>query len=837
MNVKKVGRILGILVALAVTIPLLALPAQAATPVGTAQLVNGGTQVLSGDTNNAFTIRVTNTGGFQGTDVNNIQILVPISGFTVVDATGPNGWTPSWNVSTGRVFFRDGSLAHATPIQAAGTGDFLIHANVLRQAADTTRNWSVLLSNDGGQSYGTAATAGSGLTTAIKVLKVTGVTITGPAGAADGDVTGGQAVTVQETIQNAGSTALTVTPSLSSPDINPNPATAPAAQSIPAVSQATFTFSNVTFGQKPSDGHKAVLSGGGTAANNAATAIGGASPQITIQSPASFTYSGGSLQPRDIVPGHPYQFSLTLNKTGDVAMSTLNATLSFANGAFSAALSQISGQVAAGNGSYTLTFASTNVPLTISDGSYTPALALSGTDSNGMAVSATPAISNTINLDHLAPVVNPTVTPPATTVTGATPAATNNKSNAIGGDIRDGSGNALCGACTITGAFVREYNAAGGTIKDDPVTATNSGGNLGGSFTIANFDPATTSLKLFVTAADAAGNSTQGVSGAIPVDTKAPRLVTALTGGGAGTSDATRIDVYLSELVKSSALLPSDWNVPSHTVTAVQPAAPQTATGYDHVILTVSPALGGDETPAVQYTPGPATRAQDRVMINLADGAVNSTDGIVPGIPSITTVGGHSRQSDGYYTNATQPVFAIGSVSDGQTVRIYRKNSGTADTLLGQATATGSTANVASSSLGTIDQTFQFYAVAIDTAGNIGAPKEDTLHLDFTVPQVLSATATGGTVNMAFTEDLTFGGNMAADWFVSGTTSGAAYNYGVGSVTGTGAARSAAIQDANFSTTDSTLTVVHYDVQNETNRYTDAAGNPLSNFGKTITVS
>jgi hypothetical protein len=837
VNVKKAVKLIGILVAMVVTVPLFALPAQAATPVGTAQLVNGGTTVLSGDTNNAFTIRVTNTGGLQGASVNEVQVLAPISGFTLVDAVAPSGWQVTWNQSTGRVFFTGSTIGSGNGVQANPSADFLIHANVLRQAADTSRNWSVLLSSDGGDSFGPATTTGNGLTTAIKVLKVVGVTLTAPAGVTDNTVTENQAVTVQETVQNAGSAALSVTPSLSSGDISPNPATAPAAQSIPSTGQATFTFSNVTFGAKPSDGHKASLAGGATAPG--ANALGSSSSQITIMSKAAFNYVPNSLQPKDVVPGHAYQFQLSVSKTGDVGGTLSSATLQFGPG-FSAALDPSTvTTIGQGNGTYLLKFATTTVATTIPDGNYTPSLTLAGTDENSAAIAATPGITDQLNLDRLAPVVSPTLTPPASNVQGATPAASNGKSNTLGGSITDGSGNAACANCTITGAFVREFNAGGGTVKDDPVTVTNSGGTMSGTFS-TTFNTATTAIQLFVTAADKAGNSTQGVSATVPVDQIDPALSSALTGGGPGTSDTTRIDVFLTELVTTKAMLPSDWNVLNHTVTNAAPAAPQTLAGFDHVILTLSAnqPLGGDETPSVQYSPSQATRASDRVALPLDNKAVTAADGIVPGLPTITSVSGHSKQADGYYTNDTQPKFAIGSVADGETVKVYRDNDGngvvsSGDTLLGQATATGSTATVTSSNLGTIDQTFQFLVVALDTAGNIGQAASDTLHLDFTVPTISTASASGGVITLTFSEAV-LGANHAADWYASGSTAGAAYNFGIGSISGSGISRAATISDANYSSSSSTLTSVTYDVQSEAGRFADAAGNPLSNFTKSL---
>jgi hypothetical protein len=767
-----------------------------------------------------------------------VQVLVPISGFTIADVVPPSGWTATWNQATGRVFFSGSTIGNGNGIQAAPSALFTINANVLRQAADATRGWSVLLSNDGGSSFSSATASATGtLTSAIKVLKVVSVTVTAPAGAADGDVTEGQSVSVQEVVQNAGSGALSVTPSLSSADISPNPATPPAAQTIASASQATYTFNNVTFGSKPANGHKAVLAGGATAPG--ANALGASSQQITIMGQAVFSYVANSLQPRDVVPGSAYAFQLSVSKTGDVAVPTLAATLNIGpTNQFSANLASVNpASVAGGNATYALTFASTTVPLSIPDGNYTPTLTITGSDQNGFGINTQPGVLNQVNLDRLAPVVTPTITPPASRVAGAAPAATNGKSNTLGGSISDGG--TACSGCAVSGAFIRELNASGGTVKDDPVTVTNSGGTISGTFT-TTFDPSTTAMQLYVTATDSAGNPTQGISTPpTPVDTIAPAVSSARTGGG--TSDASRIDVFLTERVATAAMLPSDWNVLNHTVTNAVAAAPDTTTGFDHVVLTVAnPTLAGDETPTVQYSPSDATRASDRVAIALPNKGVTAADGIIPALPTITDVSGHGRQTDGYYTNATQPVFTIGSVSDGQTVRVYRDSNGNGaidagEPQLGQATATGTTATVTSSSLGTIDQTFQFLVRTTDTANNVGPTAADQLHLDFTVPTALSATASGNTITVAFSEPLAYGREAAADWYASGATEGAAYNFGIGSVSGSGPSRALTIQDANFSATTSTLSSVAYDFQGTVvQRYTDAAGNVLSNFTKSV---
>jgi hypothetical protein len=825
------------LVALAVTIPLFALPAQAAPAVGTAELTSGST-VLSGDTDNPFGIKVTNTGGVNGTVINEVQVLVPISGFTIKTVAAPANWNSSYNAATGRVFFFGNTIGNGNPVQGNPSATFTITADVIRQAADTSRNWSVLLSNDGGTSFSQATVAPGALTSAIKVLKAISVAITAPLGATDGSVTESQTVSVNEVIQNAGSAALTVTPTLSSNDIVGSPISGTAA-SIPSGSQATFTFSSVKFGTPPADGHKAVIGGGGTATG--ANAIGAASSPITIMSKAAFSYVVNSLQPTDVVPNHPYAFQLTVSKTGDVAGGIGTSTFKLGPaGEFSAAIDPTTNTINGGNASYPLKFVSTNVPTTLADGNYTPALTIAGTDENGAPISATPGVTNQVNLDRLAPVVTPSITPPKSKTAGESDAATNGKSNTLGGSITDGSGNPPCGACTITGAFVRELNASNGTVKDDPVTMTNTSGTMSGSFT-ATFDPATSSIQLYVTSADKAGNSTQGVSAAVPVDNIAPKISSALTGGGPGTSDVTRIDVFFTEHVTSPAPLQADWNVPGHTVTAVQPAAPQTQAGYDHVLLTVAPALGGDEKPNVQYAPSPATRASDRVGLSLADQAILAADGIVPDAPAILQVSGHSAQTDGFYTNDTTPDFQLGSVGDGQTVTVYRDsdNSHTVtpgDTVLGQAIATGSQVTVTSSNLGTINQVFGFVTVSKDAANNTGPASSGTLHMDFISPTVLTASAAGGTITVSFSEPLAAGRNGAADWFASGTTSGVSYNYGVGSVSGTGTSRAATIQDSNFDTATTALASVSYDFQGAAvDQYTDAAGNLLGNFTKAIT--
>ena len=830
MNGKRMLRSFATVLAAAVIVGLVGVPAQAAAPSGTGS-ITVGRDILAGTTDFGFQLQVNNTDPpVVGNTVNFVSVLVP-SGMTLVDGTA-QGWTRDVRGTSNRVLFSGGSIA------PGGSTAFTVFADVSRPAADAAKRWSISISSDGGttaSSITPSDTAGNALTSNIRVLKVLSVKLISPTAVLDNTVTENQSNAVaQEVVQNAGSAALTVHPTLSVQNGSTSQQTPDTAIASTGGTQA-FNF-GVTFGTKAAAATVALAGG---ASSTGATAMGASSDPIQIQSGVTLSYNSGSLTPQFAIPGHAYGFALGVTKGGDVDLTSVNLTntkLTFASGAFSASLASPSSLA---SGSNQLQFASTTVPTSISDGGYSPSLTVVGTDSNGAPVAVSPTVGDKISLDSTAPVATPSISVPASKVNGENAAASNGKTINFGGTINDNG--TSCGSCVLTGSFLQEYTGgtASGTI---PVTLTNSSGTISGSYG-ANYDAGVTAIALVTTVADLAGNSIQASSPLVDVDNVAPFISTdgALTHtGGPNHSDNTRIDVAFSEPVATNApMSAADWHCDGHNIIQAAQNSSKTPanSNFTSVTLTVNPAIAPDEQPSCQYKPQDANRAQDRVGFSIANTTFAVADGILPPAPNVDSVAGLSPAGDGkFYTNQSSPTFSISNTNAGNTVTLYRDNGdGTfnaSDASIGSAQVpSGTTVSIQSASLGTANGPVLIFVQGVDGAGNKGNVGTVNLVLDFVPPALSSFSQNGTTITLTFSEPLRFGRNAAADFVVYHRNADGTFDgFQLGSVAGSGATRTLTINDSSFATGTS-IDRVQYDYAGPIgSRYQDNAGNDLVNF-------
>jgi hypothetical protein len=827
-----------------------ALPAYAA-PVGTAHLTTGRT-VRSGAADQLFTFNVNNTGStnilLPGTGINHV-VVVPPGGFsTDLGSTTLAGWTVTRS-SNGQIVFDAGTAPRLAP---GSNTNFVVQADAATPPNDLSRTWKVFASDNGGQNLTQlSAPANQSLETALKTLEVLSVQITGPSGVTDHTATEEQGgIQVQTRITNMGSATQNVTPTLSGRSVTIESAPGPR-DILPGATEA-FDFV-VKLGTKAQytctncGGGRVALTGGGTAPSS--NAITAASQQITVLSKVVGAFQTGTLAPRDLAINKSYAFALSIEKDGEAALANLTGTtFTFANGAFSAPVASPPNIAAGENQSVRLEFASTLLS-GVADGSYNDGkLLLRGTDENGMTVSQDINAGDTLNVDSLVPLVTATISGPAPRVAGAAPATTDGATLNLQAVVTDGAANAPCNTCEISEAHLQQY--AGGTpLGTIPVTlaavtssnplAPAPGGTFRGTYTGA-YDPAATSVELFVRAEDRADNGSTDISDLLDVDNIDPFVVGAETGAN-GTKN--QILAGLSEPVttNSARMAPTDWNVQGHSVQSAELQA-----GGTSVLLTVSPAVPDNNTPTVQYAPAELNRAFDRVAQNMVNQAVTAIDGIVPAAPFLAAVTGGESDGTRFHTNDSTPELIFGTndqpVGAGHRIEVYNdlNDNGAIDGTeprIGLAEASGNSVAVTLDSLGTTDSDVNLLSRVLDARNNSSDLSDQGLKLDFTEPVVATVVRAASDVTVTFTEGLSARGrNFATDWTLhdrSISDPNFFVQFKPTSVSGSGISRNLSVTDGDWAT--ATLTHLEYEYLGPAGaRHSDLAGNELVNFMRAV---
>lgn len=850
MRIGRIGRGLGLALAVLTALSVFALPAAAAAAKGTASIDPDQRQVLAGEVGALFDITVSNPAAPSGLPVvgeesnpayNMVVVAPPANAFTAVSGSGPSGtdWTSRMN-SFGHIFFEGDT------IEDGESATFSIVADVARTGCDLGRTWDVYVSDDGGQTSVLQDPASPGaLRTQIRVLEVIDVQLTGPSGVVDNSATQEQSgITARTTVLNAGSDALNVSATLGKASGNAGaPTTSPAdANPKTILSQGTATFDfDVTMG---SPGN--LVLGGDASAASCADALNGLSDTISVMTKAALSYAGG-LAPTHVVPGEPYAFRTNISKTGQVAVTLelVNSKFQFPAGApeYEAALLD-NRNIPGGNQGVTFNFAEQIVPLSLADGSYDPEILVAGTDENGAPVDTTVVVTDTVTLDRLIPIVKPELTPPSTEVVGAKPATTNGAELRFGGTIEDPAGNP-CGGCAIQSAFLRQYDAAGNLIHQEDVKSlvTNTAGMIGGSYSgeSATYATGAVSVELHMVVADQAGNAGPGTSDLVDVDLLKPELKEAFSGGPNG-DDPRRVDVVLTELVRAPVGCQSlDWTVDNNVVTASQ--CQPLPNGHDHVILTLQDALDADAEPTLTYVPrlGANNRRLDRVALPLDDDSIPIRDGLLPELPVLEQVSGLTKYDGQFWTNESSPDFLVTNVADGHLVKVWNdvNGNGQIDEGTDQEIASGNgdpegEANLQSSgTIGTNGDDINLLVQALDSRFNSSPLADELLTIDQTAPQFDSVAFVANDVVVTFNEPLREGRDAFADWTVVQGSGFSELRMKPASVSGDRETRTLSIDHADYDSTQ--VNAVGYEFMGaQGDRYFDRAGNLLADFNASV---
>ncbi len=800
--------------------------------------------------------------------------------FNITNGTAA-GWTFDID-SEGNARFRAGSLAPGQSQQ------FTLTTGSAVPATDLAGDWLVEVSDNNGQQIvkQRPATVGA-LTTTIRVLSVDSVAPSAPAGVLDGTATANQTgVGYQSIVSNHGSAPLTVTPTLSSS--GDSVTSSPSPTTINPGANQTFPFT-VTLGNAGTRQFTADATASG------ADAVDLKSANLVIQPAAQFAYKANTLSPLASSSGVSRSFTLSVDKTNppSVTFDYSQSVLTFSKLGLPSFSTTLASAPATGNGTQSvgLQFAPVTIPTpgggdpTAYDGQWTPELTLKGTDDNGAAVSRTVSITNNFEIDNLIPVVLPTLSAPSGQVNPDNqPVVKDGNTLTFGGTIKKGPGAAdpADPSATITACDLVVLSPALAEVSRTAVPLTvckNTGGNITGSQAPASLGVPAGFVRLDVAAADGAGNgSGLTPSNLVAIDNVAPALTDATTGCGAAgraasatCDDFSTIRVRLSEHTKGSDQLnAADFSVFDNIVVKADMrdsrslAAPCTQAQFcDLAILTLGQAIGEDETPAVVYEFNALptrTRPADGPKNNLADGALDTIDGIVPDLPSLGAVSQNGvdnsgspvsepvgKQGSSFYTNDATPTFSITGLGAGYTAIVSIDNNGNGnydegtDQVLTECESSGATADCDGSGI-SLDGTYNILISSTDADGNLSSGRSgtlagktgrpETLVLDRVAPAAtgFSSVAATRTVSVAFDESVNRGRDFAEDWFVYTLVNGVRKRLVVGNVDGAGASRDIHIAETEDRWTGSASETKFSFNGLPSERYRDLAGNYLGDF-------
>jgi hypothetical protein len=772
--------------------------------------------------------------------------------------------------------------------------EFLVMVDAADVAADQIVPWSVDISDNGGQTV-REASAGGNLTTAIRVLNVTSTAVTGPAGVfSDGTATAGQEnLTVESIVANYASAPLTVDPTLVS---NVAGDTITDQDPVEIAAGATHTFSFPVTLANSTTAREFI----GDASAPGAEAMADPSPLLTVQAATAFSYVNNTLLTRAARSGSTQNFVVTLSKTGTPAVTLDSATLSFTKGTdtFSTDLSAPL-TYAKNTNSKVFTFDPVTIPGDATgalDGVYAGSVTLTGTDDNGASVSRTVSINTPFEIDNLAPHVVPSIAGPTTQVDASgTSTAADGDTLDFSGAIMRGPGatdlpdtSATVTACDLV--LTDRVNVEVSRTAIPAASCTNNAGSFDGSTTLSG---ALANGRAFLeaTVVDTAGNTLGAVrsSSFVVVDNTAPSLASAVTGCGPnaadGCEDLKTIRVNLSEPVKGG-FLPLDFLVDGDLVVGATSGC--TATSFcDQVVLTLLQGFDENDRPVVDYAfrpiptrTSPADGAANTLPVT---GIVGATDGIVPELPALDTVTQDGLNAtgeqvsnamasrsdlavDGFYTNQESPTFEISGLESGYTALVALDTNGqggfqpdpvvdaqgqevaAADTIVASCVSEGASVACAPTTPFPGDGTYELLVASRDGEGNLsegstgplaGARAVDaTLIIDNVAPSgrdFLATAANDVTVNL--TETVVAGRDFASDWRASTILdNGKTKILTVASVGGSDSLRTITIGEAGFSAAD--VDGIRYSFSGDPNeRYQDAAGNYVANFGLTASTS
>ena len=281
---------------------------------------------------------------------------------------------------------------------------------------------------------------------------------------------------------------------------------------------------------------------------------------------------------------------------------------------------------------------------------------------------------------------------------------------------------------------------SGDTIKlykNNTCTAPNLMGS--GAASGATIDITSSSLgsdatfNFYATASDALGNESACSSATVAYtrDTTAPSVPSGLALQTPATSPATSD----TPTIRISGVTSGDTIKLYKNNTCTAPNLMGSGSASGATIDIASSSLGSDATFNFYAT---ASDALGNESACSSATVAYTRDTVAPSVPS-----GLALQTPATSPNASDtPTIRISGVTSGDTIKLYKNNTCTAPNLMGSGAASGSTIDIASSSLGS-DATFNFYATASDAIGNESACSSATVAYtrDTTAPSVPSGLA------------------------------------------------------------------------------------------------
>lgn len=833
MTKQRIQRPLTAMLVLGLLLLGTAVPAAAAS--GSATLLTK--ELLSG-TNAGIEISVKNTTGdnplqLGSEDIDAVQIFAPAGLIDPTEVTTP-GWDAFIDGDVVFLFAQDGN-----EIGGGETQVFTFNAAVASIADDRSDDFFVQVSSNGGM---TSSAATGDLTANVRILDLLGVELVRPAQAfnnATNQVTTKQDnATIDGTIKNAGTESRTVNLSVSafkgSSSITAN---SPTTVTVAAGSQVAFSIP-VTFGAP----------GDVTVRVDAASANSRAVPEntgsITVQDAAGFSYSDNSLSPTAVVPGDAISFSVSLNKTGtpQVRLTTDSDFRFGPSDEFDAPLASLT-EFAAGSTSHQAVFAETTVPTTLSDGDYAPDIRAIGYDGNGATVNVAVDVTDAVTLDSLAPVVNVKLDVGESQVAGADPAATDGSTIRYNGEVRRSGeeGASLCDTCEVVEAEIVELTGSGTEVRRQPASVTNNNGTLSGSDQL-DYADATHQIRLEVVVSKGGElKSGTGVSNTADVDNILPVLSSAQTNRAA---DADQVIVTFSELVRAPEPSALAWKVDNNTVTSV--SYHPSSDGASQVTLTLAQRFADRNVePSVEYAPAlGGQRLHDRVGLKVADQVIKAIDRIAPAIPTYLTVEGLERQDGDFWANTGTPEITVGNLQGGDTVILYDDADGdgiaeSSEQVASAPVPSGQTQVTLQPSFGTTEREVKLLVLSKDARANASDVATESLHLDFSVPILLSAIQNGYDVTVTWDEPIPRGRDFAFDWTVIATQDGSSRSRPVNNVAGEGTSRTLTVDSSAYDPSKGDMTDVTYKLRstNPDHRYEDRATNDVVDFTAPVTRS
>ncbi|HEV3474955.1 MAG TPA: hypothetical protein VG602_06295 [Actinomycetota bacterium] len=693
--------------------------------------------VLAGTANKEFKISITRRAA---PAVNAVIIHIPPD-YNVIEGRA-DGWN-SQIITPRRVLFTGGSLA------PAATQAFSIFANVPTPAQDVTHRWKATVSTNGGSNQDEVDPSGSGtMDTVTRVLQVTNLAVTAPAGATDGSVSGAQNnVQTSCAVQNVGSGTLSVDATLSGSNYQTSN---PDAQSLAPGQTGSFVF-----GMSFDDVNSTTSTNAeciGESAGRASTGnreVFGRRINLSIQPRAVFDYVATSLSPKFAAPGARPVFSVRVNKhqkgaslttltdgspAATLEPSCAHATPCSTDFAFDGiGPTPLGGPATIEAGkvdSVLLQFAPLLIPTPEAggpgDGDHAVTINLGGTDANGAPISVRPVpnVLDTIKIDASIPVIQGSdLSGPPSRCCAEDPAVKNGDTLSFSAAVTDRNSatgqQEPCKTCQVVSSQLIQYatedgkNEVGQRIN---VTVTNSGGALTGSYA-GDYSPQALSVQMATVVKDEAGNLSNGgaptFSDLFEVDNIAPTITAAAASPAPSIANQDlqrQLRVTFSEAVDNftsptDGVCPGpDWRADNNTVVNCTRDA-----NFRGASLLVSNELP-DDTPGfnLAYFPQTPLAFHDRTGNPIATGTtVKVQDLIPPKAPIVDEVAGEEAEDDGrFYTNNNNAPFLLSgakAVKPGYTIQLWRENGledglqteGTnADAKIGQAVAQASTVTI-----------------------------------------------------------------------------------------------------------------------------------------------